>query len=715
MKKQSIFLSAALVLAMIFTMAVPTVFADGLGGHDGLIGIESGNISDGATGDMVTGDNLGDDLTGGPADGQGGDPADNPADDQSGGPAVDDVTTDSDLTDGDATTDGSSGTFGTIKAMGDVGAADESGAGLTAAELKNLAQSKINEYEGLAAALNTAKQDLATANAALATAIEAFDIANKAYEDQLALTDYEALLDAYENLKEDYANGAAGVTYEDLAASYGAAKAAYDAVQTYYDAAQAAFGAAMTARDAADEAWMAANDILDKMTSLFGEIVGLIADYDAAAAKEADAAYADELADYWLAMKDYSNALAKYVKNSALEIAKYNKAIKAYEHEMEIWNAKKAAYQAYLDADIQYKNYEDGKNSSDNVTEPSWFKNAGVKYTLKKDIVFSNGAAVLTSSGKIDDNQGNRSGEYQVGDNSRTKLNNALPNGVSVGIGDFTQSKIVFTVSGNATPGYLDIWQLGQNDGLQLVRILIIPGQNVTLPKLDSGNGGTAAIVLGGFTPAAGKPDAVCKPGPKPKKPACVELSPFDKKLPVKPGYVPEWEQISPPNVFDPNLDESGAIGELRWLDKLSGLPEKPDSGNKTVNNNKSNTGNKSNNSKPGAIEPIAGVNLDAPDSTPAAIDIVPDEIPLGAPVFEDVEDEPVIEPDDAAPEAPAPEKADDEITIEPNPVPLARMPQTGVNDSLIFWVLGLIGSILLVFCSAYAIRRRNRASINGR
>jgi len=509
----------------------------------------------------------------------------------------------------------------------------------------------IDEYEELLAAFFAAKDDF---EELLADFFDSEEL--EAFEDALAV--YEPLYDAYEALRAAYPTG---TTYAATRAAYDAALAAFNAADEALEALNELLEDVLAAYEAvleALEALVDAYELLEQIAELDDQILDLIADYCDAAKEFNEKA----LAAYLVAMKGYAKELAVYAKNARKITAEYLAAMEQYKIKHAEYVLKKEQYlidiKAYIEAKEAYEEWLLKKAAYDAELEKiaSGTSSINIRYNGTTWTQNYAGNALVPGhfSPFLTPNSSYTHAELGVtvrnlqGGNTGAEVTVSKPGiyTVSIHINNWNFDTITFYVPD--TMVFPATFTFG----------------NYAANVIGTGNEGAINQIGRGvlFTPPPGEPPKVPKKPHKPKKPVKPTL---DLPCPPCPPTVPIPAGCKIPfNPYEP--ESAGFQAELPEydLDKLTDPPRQPgDNGEGDPPGRGSSTRTVTGGDTP--------VNLTDPD------------VPL------------------------AQQPPEDFIDIPDDETPLVDLPQTGIMNCLMLWLVFFGASLVLT--ATVAIRRRVR------
>ena len=189
-----------------------------------------------------------------------------------------------------------------------------------------------------------------------ATAKKSFDDKNNAYEtakEAFAENEYQNFLDAkdvYHGLLYQWDEGDESVTDEMLIKAYTDAKAARDT-------ALAVGGKIENDFNAASEALIEATAILELITTIEGELGGLLAIYIPAADTENSEIIKQQWVDYFAKLRDYNKKMGIYLK----QYSKYTEKMEQYNKEYFAWSQEYGGPAGYAQLLAAYNAWEKNK------------------------------------------------------------------------------------------------------------------------------------------------------------------------------------------------------------------------------------------------------------------------------------------------------------------------------------------------------------------
>ena len=525
---------------------------------------------------------------------------------------------------------------------------------------------KIAEFDALNAVYQDLNDEFNLANGKVADANKIFEDLNDMYNGLLGdyntlKGEFDTLNGDYEMLKADYDKDNA--TYEQVVAAEAAASAARQAADTALAAAQAAYDDAQAALDAADaaltealDALKAVNDILDEMTLLFHEINSDIADYEYAAMmenEEIDMANAQAWADYRSDMIAYARQMAGYLRDAAVEAARFARAMTEYNGKLDEYNnlmdEYNAAYAAWLPQNAAHQSWLAGKAAYDSL--------ANMGFSSGSKLLQSNGTASVAS--------------YEPGNNSANGGPKINPNegGVRLAEGLYVASlhgsdqwvirveetalnkEFIFWAHGNVAGEYIKVtftatgdYNIGTSNGMNHLSLYESPGAEPANPEEPT-------LPTEPVKPSLNLPDCPARPG----MPACI----------------PGWEMFG--ELALPELGTPNRTGEMAQLSGLASLSELPGQRTQQERPNPPSPPDPKDPPEPPVVRNVATEETEVL----GYLEIEEEYIPLA--MYEDEDDV----------------WKEEEFEITDEEAPLGQMPQTGVGSSQTLWILSLCSALL--------------------
>jgi len=460
---------------------------------------------------------------------------------------------------------------------------------------------------------------------------------------------YNTTKTAYEKLADDYVNDVKGVKYEDVKAAYKAFESAYDI--------------SLKAQTEAQELLETATDLYNTLTILYNEINNLVKLFNEAADEEYDNAIQEHLDNFKEAMQQYLQDKKEYSEKKTAYNAEFKESMKAYKELLNVYKDEMTAYETALSEwEIVMAEYE----------------------KLGQGMVFIPGSQLLKN------NAGNSAmirscksaNAHENGNQSKINPNDR---GIKLTEGLFViayqgSKQWIIRVDESALGTEFILWAHGNNLKEYLNVLFNDPGE-----YLIGGTNGMNHL----FVVAYG-----VNPGDKPAE--------SDAEKPVKPTYDfdrftgerPELTDNEPIKKTIDGLDYlvwNDELGEIVWAELV--MDKNPDSSSDTSNRTDNNSGS-------------SGRGLTSTGS-PSVETAVFEDVPTPLANFDQPAND-IIIIDEKIPMTDF-----SPVEIEDETIPLVGMPQTGTDNSLLSWFIGLFLSMAMAYVMISDINRRKKEAFD--